>query len=142
MSACFNNLGASICGERGVSVVEVDNRNSFLVALRTCLRCLMQFPSRPYQDDDFLRPVAARPTLPSSFSSFCEKSLSRGAINCSYSNQLLNYDSRRARYDNQRNPVSRIATVMNSSDVAARERKTTVVVGHHQDCGAPCYREH
>jgi len=38
----------------------------------------------------------------------------------------------RARYDNQRNPVSRIATVMNSSDVAGNARKED-----HRHAGSP-----
>lgn len=70
--------------------------------------------------------VASRPVRPPSSALFREKKSRPGRAR---SNKLQLLESTfelrlgRARYDSQRNPVSRIATVMNSSDVAGGARK-------------------
>lgn len=120
---CINKPGARQFAAR-VPDIDDSRRTSFLRAFRTCPRCLMQFPLSRVSSS--LSPhVPSRPARPPPPTFFARKSLGQSAR----SNKLQLLESTfelrlgRARYDNQRNPVSRIATVMNSSDVAGSARK-------------------
>lgn len=129
--AALTTRNASIRGEKpDIDEEERERKTFFLRALRTCPRCLMQFPlsrRRVFLVAVVLRLASHR--VPSAHLSAPDLSARKSLGRSAQGNKLQLLESTfelrlgRARYDNQRNPVSRVATVMNSSDVAGSVRK-------------------